>query len=350
MRLSILKLGPVLLTTLLLHAPINWAQDEVSVVQDAGTLPESSVARNRLRAELDQLLSWLPGDYDNHEQVHFQSILDIPRDGWNLQVHYLFRRAEAPLLGPEVFFVHLFAVGSERDILGPALATYQLDLDADAIRQTNFRIREPQRVVGSDYSTLKAGDIQAQVGCDLLWRQQGGKMVGLLESPAACEHRSGITEGRPVIRRDRFVLEEDRLWSQLHWTDASGNLVFGNAMDLPFEARRAEWFQCEVNLKHATSGRAYLQRLRVHNQGGTARVMATDAALDLGFIKLRRVVWPGEDEALEIALTWHEGTNSRPAAFTLRHPDAKEIFMTHREVDIYCEVPSERPGDGDFAG
>lgn len=317
--------------------------------QDEAVLPESSVARNRLRAELDQLLGWLPGDYDNHEQVHFQSILDIPREGWNLQLHYLFRRVEAPLLGPEVFFFHLTAVGSERDILGPALATFRIDLEADAVRQMNFRILEPERLVGADYATLQSDDVQMLSGCDLLWRQQGGKMVGLLESSSDCAYANSITEGRPVSRRDRFVLEEDRLWSQLHWTDGSGNLIFGNAMDLPFEARRAEWFQCEVNLKHATSGRAYLQRLRVHNQGGTARVMATDAALDLGFIKLRRVVWPGEDEALEIALTWHEGTNSQPAAFTLRHPDAKEIFMTHREIDIYCEVPSERPGDADFS-
>lgn len=316
--------------------------------QTDAVLPESSVTLSRLRNELSELTAWLPGDFDNHEQVHFQSILDIPREGWNPQVHHLYRRVSVPLLGDDVFFVHISAVGSDTDILVPTLASFTVDTRADAIRQSNYRIVDPLTLVGSDYADLSWDDVEPQPSCHVLWRSQGGKMVGLLETPEDCQYRSAITGGRWVSRTDRFVLESDRIWSQFRWTDEMGNLVFGNAMDLPFEARRAEWFQCEVNLKHATSGRSYLQKLRVHNQGGTARVITTDASLDVGFLKLRRVIWPGKQDALEIALSWHEGTSSQPSAFTLRHPDAKQISMTREQIDIYCDVPGERPG-GDSA-
>jgi len=59
-----------------------------SGAQDFGQTNNTVV--NTLQQDLDTLLSWFPGEYDNHQQVYKEAVDKLPLEKRHRQTHHIF--------------------------------------------------------------------------------------------------------------------------------------------------------------------------------------------------------------------------------------------------------------------
>ena len=262
---SVLRLLPALAMTLLIVSPAGRAAAVPGADADASytlpPIPEPLGTERRtplLEYERDLLAAWLPGIYDNQEQVSWadnHKIAVPPRQA--LRVHAL-PAAAAPWLDAPALLVR-----------GPAsteatrLWSLTPDEQARAVRIRIHTLRQPVQIDAGALPDLPVFNRRAarlQRGCDLLAYRDGDGFRIVRESPAAdCAGALALHDGA-VLR----VLR-DELWLANHEGGSDPSVAPWLRLE------RARWFACMLDIPPTPGARPTrtARYFKLYDQGGT---------------------------------------------------------------------------------
>lgn len=143
------------------------------------------------RAELDELSMWLPGQYDNEQQIAAEPAAGhVPRTITIVPVY-------APFLSKNAFFFEERTDDVHRRVVTQRLIA--LDLNDKQIVQGNFQLTDPDRwragINHPDmFKSLMEADVRPMQGCEMLWVRDEGKFTAATD-PKHCRISAGGTLG-----------------------------------------------------------------------------------------------------------------------------------------------------------
>lgn len=175
--------------------------------------------------DLDLLLRWMVGDFDNRAQFEAQAGDAISHLGLQR------RLVDAPALGEHVIYAQTNRRADPTDIYRQLLIVFDRDA-AGRILARNLRFADPNanRDILSNpkrFSTLTAADVQPALppGCDPSWERLGGEFVGRV-SRQNCVMTSRRDGGPRRIQSTEFV-RTDAILNEESGYREDGSMIFG---------------------------------------------------------------------------------------------------------------------------
>lgn len=147
--------------------------------------------------DLADLISWLPGRYDNLAQVQHDEQTGVrpPHEA----VALLVRPAQTPRLGHHVFYVQEMAPDNAERIMSQRMFSFDIDekrgvigLMYTFVEPVRWReaVHNPQMLTG-----VMTEDV-APVGCELIWKRSGESFTAT-HDPKHCHRAGGADAGGP---------------------------------------------------------------------------------------------------------------------------------------------------------
>ena len=253
-----------------------------------------------LKIVLGNLMSWLPGEYDNAAQVFFEREQETPEQDIHQRIYRAYHRVDAPAVGENVLLFEVRNGGKH----GPLdMAEYQvwilsLDSERKAVRMSPRRfvdekkhldaVRDPALLRGLTAADLKPGEGVA--GCDIWWRLRGRQLVGMT-APGACKGTSRRT-GEEMDFTWEFTQNEAEQWIGFAGRDAAGNIVFGREDQTEWRLDKARDFECLFGYSPPREERVFLNGARMHDRGDVFVWEAKARTPKTFHIHLIRGMWP----------------------------------------------------------
>ena len=198
----------------------------VLLVVAAAALAGCASHAKRTDADLDQLLEWLPGFYDNQVQIaEAQQAGRAPEEQLGLTVVPV----EAQELGTHVFYMQEMD-GESRRITVQRLISF--NTARHDIVETMWSLTDPARWRGADttpelFTSLQPDDVRPMQGCDLKWKKEGDHFTAS-NDPTHCRMLSRRTGG--VEFTDMHIeLTPDELAISTRATPVGGTAATGVA-------------------------------------------------------------------------------------------------------------------------
>jgi len=183
-----------------------------------------------LDKDLDRILDWLPGDYDNHIQVYREAANKIPQERRHRQTHHIFARIEATYLPGELIYAQQSQHYDLTDLYRQRIYSFDIDRTEQAIRLTIYTPKDPSQLIDchkdpAKLRVLSEDDFILKPGCEVYWKWDGKQFNGYLKEHA-CNYYSERF-GKTVYLNETLTLREDALLLDDRAVDKDGNLVFG---------------------------------------------------------------------------------------------------------------------------
>lgn len=131
--------------------------------------------------ELSQMGDWLPGEYDNSDQVDedLKAAAGAPHPSLEMSIVPVF----APFIGDLVVYAEMTDTGSGRRVVSQKLYRFDKSDDEKLIMQRVYDFKEPQRWTRGltnpeIFRSLVLDDMTATSACDLRWKQDGENFIG----------------------------------------------------------------------------------------------------------------------------------------------------------------------------
>jgi len=257
-----------------------------------------------LKMVLGNLMSWLPGEYDNAAQVFFEREQNTPEQDIHQRIYRAYHRVDAPAVGENVL---LFEVrnGGKRAPLD--MAEYQVwilsvDTERKAVRMSPRRfvdeekyleaVRDPALLRGLTPADLKPGEGVA--GCDIWWRLRGRQLVGTT-APGACKGMSRRT-GEEMDFTWEFTQNDAEQWIGFAGRDAAGNIVFGREDQTEWRLDKARDFECRFGHSPPGEEPVFFNGARMHDRGDVFVWEAKARTPRTFHIHLIRGMWPSSSD------------------------------------------------------
>jgi hypothetical protein len=186
-------------------------------------------------AELAQIVSWLPGTYDNSAQVEADRQQGMqPHDALAVAIVPVY----APMLGENVFYSQEMAANDARRVMSQRLLSLMVSQD-DRIVQSVWMLSDPLRWRDAHlnpdlFKSMQPNDVKNVPGCELLWqKEKDAERFTAAGSRSSCRSKARSPSGGTLFVETRLELAPDELALSDRFYDAQGKLVSGRA-DEPF--------------------------------------------------------------------------------------------------------------------
>jgi hypothetical protein len=300
-----------------------------------------------LERQLQLLMDWWPGEYDNHEQIVRQSGggLSKPVYAPHFRVHAHYLRVELPELGAHVLYAEEYKNGVPADLHLARLYSVAIDQDARALRVKPHdppagadlagAHGDPARVEALAAGTLRTGP----EACDLLLRFEGGQFRGGTR-PGACQRNDAYEHLEIVIGPDYYWFRERRTSEPGGEPAWEGAPAPGGAY---FELSRVRWFSCTVNynLEGKMAETERLATVRLHSEGGVAPIAYPDGRR-LSLVLHRRAFRSPAVRRFYI-LRLHEDGHHVPISYSYTQDTAPRFGMNLGWFYTLCRDEAEPP-------
>jgi hypothetical protein len=246
--------------------------------------PAQAQSRADLQAQLDLLLAWWPGRYDNNEQIVRQSGggLGALKSEPFFRLHSIVRRIEKPALGEHVLYVEEYRDNDPAKIDRIRFYALAIDEAAKAIEITAYTVRDRMSLAGAHaaperIAALGATDIiPLGRGCRMVLRWVGAQFIGgtlareckVGNEPTYVDYQLTVGEDFAWQRWVRRALADDRVT-----TEGAPGSGFGWV-----EQTKARMVDCDVLEARDGDMRNTrpLTRISLHDQGGEADIAWPD--------------------------------------------------------------------------
>lgn len=206
-----------------------------------------SVAQTRLDAELEVLLGWLVGEFDNQQQIargeNFlleskPSPLPMPD-----RLFPVFSKVEAPALGAHVIYLQ-WPIGSpEGPLQRQRIWTFEIDVQRNALVMDFFMLRDPDRWRDAHLRPTAAlreitreSLIPYPSACRLPFRRHADVFIGEIPH-GKCRIVSQKTRTDMTIDA-RIVIARDQVWYEESGVRQDGSIVFKVPAEGSYQFRR----------------------------------------------------------------------------------------------------------------
>ena len=183
-----------------------------------------------LQSELDTLLSWFPGEYDNHQQVYAEFANNLPFEKRHRQTHHIFESVHFSFIPGRQLYAQQSQHYNRDDIYRQRIYSFEVDEEEEAIRLTIYTPKEPDRLTGLHLDKARVGDLNKddfilKPGCEVYWKKVGDEFQGYLKDNA-CSYYSEKFKTR-IYLNETLILRKDALLLDDAAVDESGIQVFG---------------------------------------------------------------------------------------------------------------------------
>jgi len=183
-----------------------------------------------LNASLKKILTWLPGEYDNHIQVYQEAVNHVPEKLRHRQTHHIFARVRAPYLPGDLIYAQQSQHYDLSDLYRQRIYSFDIAEEEEAIRLTIYTPKDPSLLTDchlhpEKLRALSSEDFILKPGCEVFWKWDGKQFNGYLKEHA-CNYYSERF-GKTVYLNETLTLREDALLLDDRAVDKDGNLVFG---------------------------------------------------------------------------------------------------------------------------
>lgn len=187
------------------------------------------------KAQLAELVTWLPGRYDNLVQAEAAGA--AAHEALALTIVPIY----APMLGDHVFYLQETAADDPRRVLDQRLLSFDTAEDGTLVQAT-FQLTDVLRWRDAHlnpdlFKSLMPQDVRPMQGCELRWTKTPQGFRGE-NDPQRCRVSSRVTGGM-VFLESRAELGPDELALSARTLDASGNLVQGRATEPFYRFRKS---------------------------------------------------------------------------------------------------------------
>ena len=308
----------------------------------ACALTAAPAAAGSLEEDLELMMSWFAGEFDNHLQFLEEREAETPPEQPHEWIHSVFHPVDLPAFGEHVFYVEQFTDGDPSKIYRNRLYSFSVNEEMQAIQLDIMSFADADAVVGahldpSKLADLGPDDVRTIPGCEVYWTREGDdRFIGSIPD-GACRVESRRT-GKTIIIDDDLVLTRDEIWIGDRAEDSDGNWVFGNKLGIPHKLKRSNNFSCWAAIKPegADDWDPAIRGLVLHNQGGRA-ALSTSGDEPLTYrLELEQRVYSGERsvDVLKIAI-YREGTE-QSLAYAWAEPESRSIGMNLRWFQAGC--------------
>ena len=337
--------GSACLLAAVLSCYIESAQGQLPFDASVHDNPQASAV---LEADLDVLLEWFEGRFDNDREVFFGAAAGVPEDARNGRIHSIFRKVDLPSFGEHVFYVEQYSGDDPSAIYRQRIYVFSADHEANAIRLDIYAPHEVQALRGayrdpSKLNGLTPADALMYPGCEVYWQRRENQFVGETRR-GACRVESRQS-GRLLLIEDDLVLTPDAIWIRDRAETLDGTYVYGNRAGLPHRLRKVRGFECWVALlrgaEHGDSGEGrndwqFLRDVWIHDQGGLARITTDESPPRNLELRLREAEWPARDRRASLTLYVHEAGNDRALSYTWGEAGAERLGLNLRWLQASC--------------
>jgi hypothetical protein len=290
----------------------------------------------------DALMRLWPGVRDTSEQM-----VVSPDEGHStfddeepVRVRTVVARVHLPWLGARVLYLEEF-LHDQPSVLRRQLL---LRVETETVGARRARVlpytfkegeqwrrlnRSPQLL-----SKLKAADLEATQGCDLVMNQEGDQFRGGTTG-LDCEQES--SHGLPLYVDYRLVLGTDVYWYRRRLMRVSDDELHEEVIGYNwFSPNDTRLFTCRV--EYSASGKLSelrpIVRLDLHDQGGHARFTTPDGRkFDLS---LHTEDWPFASDRDALLLLLEQPDDPDPVASAWTDPQARQIAIDLGWLSIRC--------------
>lgn len=183
-----------------------------------------------LKQDLNELLHWFPGEYDNHQQVYREAVLNTPKEMRHRQTHHIFYPVSLDFIEGHQIYAQQSQHYDLNDIYRQRIYAFNVDEAEQAIRLTIYTPKDPAKLKNVHLNPtllneLTSNDFILKPGCDVFWKRKADQFEGYLKENA-CNYFSKRF-GKRVYLNETLILRKDALLLDDKGVDKAGNLVFG---------------------------------------------------------------------------------------------------------------------------
>ena len=287
------------------------------------------------------MMSWLPGIYDNQEQVYFEDEQEVADTLRHVRVHTALTPVDLPRLGAHVFYLQQHINDDPAQINRQRLYILNPDYERNAVAMQIYTFGAAERRVDAQWhhpelAQLTMEQVQTRPECNVLWRRKANQFFGHTQRDA-CTDRPAEGAGRAAINR-YFLLTEDALWISEQAADETDNAVTDHPADVPFKHRKARQFECWMTATQRDGDSTFQRGLTVHDQGGMIWMKTEEDTPQQVGIKLRNVRWPYGRNRPSLVLYAHKPEQDNAVSYAWADPGAQRIGINLRWMQASCTL------------
>lgn len=183
-----------------------------------------------LDGDLNTLLSWFPGVYDNRQQVSQERSSDLPSELRHRHTNHTFYPVEIAGIPGRQLYAQQYQHYDPDDLYRQRIYAFEPDLAEDAVRLTIYTPKDSRALIDLHHqpetqAAVSVDDFILKPGCEVYWTRAEDQFEGYLK-PKACSYYSSRFETQ-VFLEETLVLRQDALLLNDRAVDADGQLVFG---------------------------------------------------------------------------------------------------------------------------
>lgn len=178
-----------------------------------------AATRGELDQLLDDLVAWLPGEYDSAPLMRLEAESGVATSDQHRREHWILSRVDAPAAGTRVILrqVHAGSLDGEVALEWQGLYAFRVDASRDAVIAERRALVAPMQSVDAHRDPARqrslSFDPDVDPACDWLWRRRGATLVGILvthgTTSAPCTKQ---VDKNSVVDRGEWLLSADELW------------------------------------------------------------------------------------------------------------------------------------------
>ncbi|MDX2223464.1 MAG: chromophore lyase CpcT/CpeT [Rhodospirillaceae bacterium] len=295
--------------------------------------------------ELNYLMRIWPGEYDNREQVQFDS--DVGKKsleaGGHARIHSSVRRVSLPAFGEHVLYVEEYRDNDPARLFRQRLYVLAADEQAKAIRLTLHFFKDGKKHLGAHLDPGKlAGvtpaDTTTLPGCDILIRRDVDGLLGGM-NPATCVFGD---DGKKRAGDYQVRVTEDGVWFRDRTLDPATGKVIEQWADFSWhQLERARLFACMIDFpKEPGSPVQYTDKyIVVHDQGGTYPFVHPDGR---PMVMTLRNNWSyGMQRETLVVVVQDKDERGKTLAYGWTEPGADRIGINPEWMRVQCDLDTE---------
>ena len=309
-----------------------------------------------LQEDLEQMLTWFAGRFDNHWQHREEEAAEEPVEHPHGRIHSIFAPVDLPAVGEHIFYVQQYSSGDPSKVYRQRLYRFHADAASNSVVLTIFAPPDVEAVLDahldpSKLEGLTLENLTMYEGCEVYWQRQnrGGEddhFVGKTKE-GACRVESRRS-GRTLIISDDLRLDAGQIWIQDRAVDTEGNWVYGNQAGIPHKLWKARPFTCwaaekkpEDEVVEGESAWHGWRGLEIHDQGGSAEMLHEGSSEAKYSFEVFQAIYRGATEVPVLELAVKEKGQEKSIAYAWTSPDAARIGINLRFLQVGCTLNDE---------
>jgi len=201
-----------------------------SCLQKDDSSTVESMTLDPLEADLGRILLWLPGEYDNHQQVYREAVQGVPMERRHRQTHHIFSRVTAEFIPGHLIYAQQSQHYDLNDIYRQRIYSFDIDKNEQVIVLTIYTPHDPSQLIDAHLNpnilpNMTLEDFFLKPGCEVYWTWDGAQFNGYLKENECSYYSEKF--GKTVYLNETLTLRSDALLLDDSAVDQDGNLVFG---------------------------------------------------------------------------------------------------------------------------